>query len=43
MTQQDKDLLEQNGFDVQGALHRFINNDTLYQQLWTVTGSYEAG
>ena len=26
MTQQDKDLLEQNGFDVQGALHRFINN-----------------
>lgn len=32
MTQQDKDLLEQNGFDVQGALHRFINNDTLYQQ-----------
>ena len=33
MTQQDKDLLEQNGFDVQGALHRFINNDTLYQQL----------
>ena len=24
MTQQDKDLLEQNGFDVQGALHRFI-------------------
>lgn len=32
MTQQDKDLLEQNGFDVQCALHRFINNDTLYQQ-----------
>ena len=32
MTQQDKDLLEQNGFDVQGALHRFINNDTLYQR-----------
>lgn len=32
MTQQDKDLLEQNGFDVQGALHRFVNNDTLYQQ-----------
>lgn len=32
MTQQDKEILEQNGFDVQGALRRFINNDTLYQQ-----------
>ena len=32
MTQQDKEMLEQNGFDVSGALRRFINNEALYLQ-----------
>ena len=32
MTQQDKELLEQNGFDIKGAMKRFLNNEALYKQ-----------
>ena len=32
MTEQDKELLEQNGFDIKGAMKRFLNNEMLYKQ-----------
>lgn len=32
MNQQIKDKLEQNGFDIEGAMKRFLNNEALYKQ-----------
>ena len=32
MEKQVKELLEQNGFDVEGTMKRFLNNDKLYKQ-----------
>lgn len=32
MEQQERNLLEENGFDVDGTMRRFLNNENLYKQ-----------
>ena len=32
MDSNEKEMLVQNGFDVDGAMHRFLNNEALYKK-----------